>query len=68
MKLIIKPLLKHLDDLLNRSLLTGSFPNKIKIARISPVFKSGKKDDPINYRPISILSSFSKIFEKVVAV
>ena len=68
MKLIIKSLPKHLADLCNLSLLTCSFPNKLKIAHITPVFKSGKKDDPINYRPISILPSFSKIFEKVVTV
>ena len=63
-KLIIKSLSKHLADLLSLCLLTGSFPNKLKITRITPVFKLGKKDDPINYRLISILPSFSKIFEK----
>ena len=39
MKSIIKPLLKHLADFLNFSLLTGSFPSKLKIDRITPVFK-----------------------------
>ena len=55
-------------DFLNLSLLTGSFLNKLKIARLTSICNSGKTDDPINYRPISILPSVSKIFEKVVAV
>ena len=44
----------------------GVFPSKPKIVKIIPVFKSGDKSKVINYRPISILSRFSKILEKAV--
>ena len=51
---------------INQSLCTGIFPNRLKIAKVIPLFK---KSDPHifdNYRPISLLSSISKTFEKVV--
>ncbi len=52
--------------LVNTSLRTGMFPSKWKKARICPVFKSGDKKDPCNYRPISILPILSKIIERTV--
>ena len=42
------------------------FPRSCKIARIAPIFKSGAKDEASNYRPISILTCFSKIIEKLI--
>jgi hypothetical protein len=56
-----------LSHLINKSFLTGSFPDCLKIAKVCPIFKSGDKHLFSNYRPISILPSFSKIYEKVVA-
>ena len=56
-----------LTKLLNLSLLQGIFPDSLKIASVTPIFKGGDKTDVCNYRPISVLSTFSKIFEKVVA-
>ena len=41
-----------------------SFPTICKIARVTPIYKSRVKDDLKNYRPISILTYFSKIIEK----
>ena len=38
----------------------------MKIAKVVPIFKSGDKKDPSNYRPISVLPALSKIFEKLV--
>ena len=46
----------------------GTFPDTLKIAKIIPVLKSGDSKSISNYRPISILTSFSKIFEKIIAV
>ena len=41
----------------------GAFPKNCTITRIVPIFKKGERDIPTNYRPISILTCFSKIFE-----
>jgi hypothetical protein len=48
------------------SLEEGVFPQALKIARVVPIFKSGKKTDVSIYRPISFLATFSKIYEKVM--
>ena len=60
---IISPILARL---INISISTGHFPASFKIARVVPIFKSGDKNNVNNYRPISILPIFSKIFEKIV--
>ena len=52
--------------LINKSITSGSFPNQLKQAKVYPIFKNGSKDDPSNYRPISILPTISKKFEKHV--
>ena len=44
----------------------GIFPNSLKIAKVFPVFKKGDSTSLTNYRPISILSQISKIFEKML--
>lgn len=53
-----------LAKLINKSINNGIFPNNLKIARVVPVFKTGDSLNPSNYRPISVLNSLSKIFEK----
>lgn len=50
----------------NMSLSQGAVPKKLKVAKVIPVFKKGDPTDPNNYRPISLLSAFDKILEKVV--
>lgn len=52
--------------IINLSLSTGIFPDKLKIAKIIPIYKSDESDQFKNYRPISILPCFSKFFEKVI--
>ena len=45
----------------------GYFPDQWKIAHITPIFKrSGSKDSKLNYRPISILPTFSKVAESII--
>ena len=45
---------------------SGNFPEKLELARITPVFKKGSRFDKDNYRPISVLSNVSKLFEKAM--
>ena len=55
-----------LTSLFNSSIMSGVFPDDLKCAVIIPLFKKGNKTEKSNYRPISLLSSVSKIFEKTV--
>ena len=55
----------HIAELYNFSLLQSEFPDNSKTGRVNPIHKSGPTDDIDNYRPISVLSIFSKIFEKL---
>lgn len=56
----------YLSKEFNKAFNTGIFPKTLKISRITPIFKSGSKRESTNYRPISILSVFSKILEKLM--
>ena len=55
-----------LTHIINRSLLTGIVPNQLKLAKVIPIYKASDPTEFKNYRPISILPAFSKIFEKVM--
>ena len=57
---------KPLAILLNKSVQSGIYPSKLKHAKIIPVFKNEDESDPNNYRPISLLSVFNRIFEKLM--
>ena len=46
--------------------MTGKFPSDLKISRVKLLFKSGDASLFSNYRPISLLPSFSKIFEYII--
>ena len=50
----------------NKSITLGVVPDIFKISRVTPIYKNGNITDPNNYRPISILSPFSKVLEKIV--
>ena len=53
-----------LTKLINHSFQTGTFPNDLKIARITPIFKKGDKSNPGNYPPIASLPFVSKFIER----
>ena len=57
-----------LAHIFNISLSTGTFPNKLKESRTVPIFKAGNPELCDNYRPIALLSTLSKILEKMVSV
>ena len=60
--LILEPLL----HVLNLSVTQGIFPNELKIAKVIPLYKGGDVTCINNYRPVSILPTFSKIFERIM--
>jgi len=47
---------------------TGIFPERLKYAVIKSIFKNGDRNNVSNYKPISLLPAFSKVFEKVLYV
>lgn len=59
----ISPVIQHL---ISASLTQGVFPDMLKCAKVIPLHKSGARTELTNYRPISLLSCFSKIYEKVM--
>lgn len=66
-KNIIMHIAKPLTHICNQSFQTGIFPDKMKIAKVIPIYKNGNKHSFSNYRPISLLPQFSKILEKLFA-
>ena len=54
------------SELLNLSIKSANYPSKLKIAKITPIFKCDDEADANNYRPISLLSNFNRIFEKIM--
>ena len=66
LKEIIVPLLPVLCEVFNRSLETGEFPDIMKLAEVIPLYKNKERSCESNYRPISLLSTLSKILEKIV--
>ena len=55
-----------LSYLFNSCMLSGVFPDELKIAKVIPLYKAGNSNLMSNYRPISILPTLSKIFEKLI--
>ena len=55
-----------LTHIINVSIVSGIVPDELKIARVIPLFKSGDRSLFTNYRPVSVLPAFSKIFERAI--
>ncbi|KAK3083738.1 hypothetical protein FSP39_002351 [Pinctada imbricata] len=68
LKIAAPVIFKPLAYIINLSIATCIFPDKMKEAKITPIYKKGDKSIPGNYRPISILPTLSKIFEKHLAI
>ena len=62
-------ILSHpLSVLINKSVEHGIYPTKLKLAKVIPFHKANDESDPSNYRPISLLSVFNRIFEKMMYI
>ena len=66
LNLVSDVLLSSLLQMINISLHTGVFPDVLKEARVFPIHNDGISEDPLNYRPISILPIVSEVIEKNV--
>ena len=66
LKILKSELAGPLQVIFNTSFLTGIVPDKFKLARVIPVFKKGSQTNLSNYRPISLLSVFNKLLEKLM--
>ena len=62
----IEYICQPLAMIFNASLETGIFPDIWKLARVTPMYKSGQTSNLSNYRPISVLSVLSRLLEKLV--
>ena len=65
LKKVFNSICAPLTNICNKSLLNGVFPDSMKVAKVIPLFKSGGNEVFTNYRPVSLLSQFSKILEKL---
>ena len=65
-KISISVISHPLTKLFNQCINLGYFPSEWNLAKKKPLFKNGSKTDPSCYRPISLLSSLSKVFEKIL--
>lgn len=62
-KELLIPIITHI---FNSCLRSGIFPNAFKKTLLHPIYKSGEKNNIANYRPISILTTLSKVLEKLL--
>ena len=57
---------EKLTNIFNECRINGKFPDTLKRADVTPIFKKGNDNEKENYRPVSMLSTFSKLFEKLL--
>ena len=57
---------EKLTNILNECLVNGKFPDTLKKSDVTPIFKKGNDNEQEKYRPVSTLSTFSKVFEKLL--
>jgi len=66
LKLAVPIIAYPISIILNHCFMIGIFPDKLKLAKVIPVFMKGSTNQLNNYRPISLLTSVSKIFERAI--
>ena len=66
LKIAAGVLAPSLAFLFNQSISSGIVPTEWKLARVTPIFKKGKRQDVNNYRPISIIPAVAKVFERII--
>jgi hypothetical protein len=66
LKLSLNNIISPLTYLCNTSMEQGVFPNEMKLAKVIPLYKGGAMAEFNNYRPVSVLPTLSKVFEKVM--
>lgn len=57
---------KLLTEQFNKIIREGNYPNILKLAKVIPIYKKGDKTDANNYRPISLLPTLNKLFERII--
>ena len=68
LKLIATEISHPLSKIINLSFTTGIFPDCLKMSEIIPIHKKNSQLECSNYRPISLISNLSKLFEKLFTV
>jgi hypothetical protein len=66
LKLSSQLIRKPMTYTINKSLSMGVYPERLKYAVVNPIYKKGDKTCINNYRPVSLLTGFAKIFESVI--
>ena len=66
LKILASEISESFSLIVNDSFCNGSYPGNLKIGKVVALHKKGSNDNPSNYRPISLLSIFSKIFGKLI--
>ena len=61
LKTVVKHVSKPFTHICNKSFESSVFPDKMKLAKVVPIFKSGEKNRYTNYRPVSLLQQFPKV-------
>ncbi|KFP05358.1 hypothetical protein N300_10872, partial [Calypte anna] len=66
MRELAEELAKPLSIIYQQSWLTGDIPDDWKLANVTPIHKKGRKEDPGNYRPISLTSVPGRVMEQII--
>lgn len=66
LKYVASSICEHLSHILNLCIVTGTYPDDLKVSVVKPLFKKDNRELLECYRPVALLSIFSKIFEKYI--